>query len=180
MEELEQDSEKWVCYLKEHNFEIILPDIIIREIISLLTENEETEIWKNKEKHFLRLIKSGQKFEFKHIKAKHETEYYYRQAKMMIKKHYLNSIQKSKGLYQVISGREMYFLHMQDLAIFISLKELGGPYYFITHDTKLKEALKEKEIKDILISEGICFILLHETQRVKDRSITRVKVMPEY
>lgn len=180
VEELEQDSAKWVCYLKEHNFEVIMPDIVAGEILALLSRKEGTKIYQERKTHFLRLIKSGQNFEFKHIKTKHEEDYYYRKAEMLMKKHRLHELQKSNGLCQSIDGKEIYALHKQDLAIFISLKEIGKPYYFITHDNGLRDALEIAEIRKALVEEGICFILLHETQILKNRQIRRIKVMPEY
>lgn len=180
VEELEQDSLKWVCYLKEHNFEIIMPDIVAGEILVLLSRKEGAKIYRERKTHFLRLMASGQKFEFKHIKTKHEEDYYYKKAEILIKKHKLKELQKLCGLCHTIDGKDIYALHKQDLAIFISLKEMGKPYYFITHDNGLRDALEIAEIRNALVEEGICFILLHETQIPKNRQIRRIKVLPEY
>jgi len=180
VEELEQDSMKWVYYLKEHNFDVIMPDSVAGEILALLSRKDGAKIYQERKTHFLRLMKSGQNFEFKHIKTKHDEDYYYKKAEILIKKHKLHELQKLNGLCHAIGGKEIYALHKQDLAIFISLKEIGKPYYFVTHDNGLRDSLEIAEIRKMLVEEGICFILLHETQIPHKRQIRRIKVMPEY
>jgi len=182
VEEIEdkQNAEKWEKYIEENNFEVIVPDIVVKELLWVISIKDKAELCHENKTRLIRLMKAGQEFAFRHIKAKHEDEYYYRAAAMLIKKHNLNAIQKMHGLCHIIDGKEMYALHKEDVAIFISLKELGRLYYFITHDNGIKDALHINEIKDILISEGIRFILLHETTNLKNRGVTRIKIMPEY
>ncbi|MFH1065512.1 MAG: hypothetical protein V1734_03340 [Nanoarchaeota archaeon] len=182
VEEIEdkQNAEIWREYLDENNFEVIVPEMVLKEVLLLLTKKESTEVWEEKERHFFRLIESGKKFDFKHIKTRHDRDYYYTCAEIFIKKHKIKQILKEKGLCRIIGGKEHYALHKDDLAILISLKELGKIYYFITHDNGLRDALEIAEIRNALVEEGICFILLHETQIPKNRQIRRIKVLPGY
>lgn len=180
VEEIEdkQNAEKWKKYIEENNFEIIVPNIILGEILKVLTKKENVRM--SPERCLFCFMKSGQKFDFKHIKAQHEEEYYYRKAEMLIKKHKINTLLKAKGLCYCIGGAERYALHKQDLAIFIALKELKAPYYFITHDNGIRDSLMLAEIREIFIKEGLCFILIHETSNIKNRRAKRIKVMPVY
>lgn len=182
IEEIEsrQNAEKWQKYIEENNFEVIVPDIVVKELLWVISIKNKAELCQENKTSLIRLMKAGQEFAFRHIKSKHEDEYYYRAAAMLIKKHNINAILKAHGLYHIIDGREMYALHKDDVAIFISLKELGKIYYFVTHDNGIKNALNLPEIKGILINEGIRFILLHETPNLKNRVVTRIKIMSEY
>lgn len=181
VEEIEdkQNAEKWKKYIEENNFEIIVPDLVLKEIIGLLAHKEKTEIWAKSRKLFIRLMKSGRLFDFKDIEAKHELNYYYICADMLIKKYKIKAILKIAGLCKLKNGQEKYALHREDLAIFVSLKELGRPYYFLTHDEGIKAALRIECIRSALISEGLHFVLIHETQNPANRRFTRIKVMPE-
>ncbi|MBU2639009.1 MAG: hypothetical protein KJ955_08605 [Nanoarchaeota archaeon] len=182
VEEIESNkaAKQWTDYLEYHNFAVIIPDLVVKEVLWLLTDKKKTQIWKEREKRFVHLAMSGMHFDFKYVQAKHDWDYYYSLAEQMIKKHKIKQILRQHGLFTIVDGKELYALHKEDLAIFISLKELGKPYYFITHDTRLKRALEIKEVKNALISEGIYFILLHETPDPEKRIVTRIKVMPEF
>lgn len=182
VEEIEdkQNAEKWKQYLEENNFEVIVPDIILGEILKVLTKKEDTRTWPERKMCLFCFMKSGQKFDFKHIKGQHEEDYYYLKADMLIKKYHINGLLKAKGLYHCLDGVEKYALHKQDLAIFIVLKELKAPYYFVTHDNGIRDALMLAEIREIFIKEGLCFILIHETSNMRNRQVTRIKVIPDY
>lgn len=181
VEEIEdkQSAKKWREFIGENNLEIIVPDLVLKEIIGLLAHKEKTEIWANSRKLLIRLMKSGHLFDFKGIEAKHELNYYYICADVLIKKYNIKAILKMAGLYELKNGQEKYALHREDLAIFISLKELGKPYYFLTHDNGIKAALNLECIRSAFISEGLHFVLIHETQNPANRRFTRIKVMPE-
>ena len=156
VEELEQDSLKWVCYLKEHNFEVIMPDIVAGEILALLSRKEGTRIYPSAKRIFFALWHQGKSLNSSISKPS--------TMKIIIikggntpQKHKLYELQKLCGLCHTIDGKDIYALHKQDLAIFISLKELGKPYYFITHDNGLRDAFEIAEIRKVLMEEGICF-----------------------
>jgi len=176
--EIEKNARQWKRYIEENNFEIILPDIVLGEILMVLTKKEDARIWHERRIHLFRLMKSGQKFDFRRIATEHDEEYYYLKAELFIKKYKTNELLKARGLCKSRDGKELYALHKQDLAIFFSLKELNKAYYFITHDNGLKDALMLAEIRKTFIEEGLCFILIHETQAAKNRQVTRIKIMP--
>ena len=182
VEEVENpnNARKWKKYLEYHNFYVILPQLVLKEIVWTLTnKNYSSNIYLKKEYYILRLMKVGCVFYFRYVKSSKNFRYYLIEAEKIIKKDGLDKILESLGLYEIEDGIKKYYLHKHDLAILMSLKELGYSYYFLTHDDKLKKALQVKEIRDALVHEGICFILIYETQSAKNRKIIRIKVLPE-
>lgn len=161
----------WKQYLTEHTFEVVMPSLILKELVCNINVQENP-------KALLKFMKIGSTMNPELIETKHDAGYYLVMADQFIKKHKIKEILEAKGLCETDkTGRKWYALHREDLAILISLKELGGPYYFITKDGKLKKALSVKEIKDILLSEGIKFILLYEEE---NKPLIRIKILPEY
>ncbi|MDD4878574.1 MAG: hypothetical protein PHO02_06075 [Candidatus Nanoarchaeia archaeon] len=162
---------RWKAYLAEHKFEVIMPALILKELYCHITEKDDPLT-------FLKALKMGGTIGWTFIKPKYDAEYYKIKADQLIKNHKIKKILEEKGLCDTDdTGRKWYALHREDLAILISLKELGKEYYFITTDGKLKEALLVKEIRDILLSEGIEFVLLYEAP---NKPLTRVKILSEY
>lgn len=161
----------WKQYLTEHKFEVIMPALILKELYCAINAKDDPMA-------LLNALKIGGTMNLALIKTKHDSGYYYTLADQLIKKYKVKQILEEKGLCETDgTGRKWYALHREDLAILISLKELGEPYYFITRDGKLKDALLVKEIKDILLSEGINFILLYEEE---NKPLIRIKILPEY
>lgn len=161
----------WKEYLTEHNFEVVMPALILKELYCKINEKDNPRI-------FLNALKIGGKMDWAVLESKHDAGYYLVMADHFIRKHKIKEILEAKGLYETEeTGRKKHALHREDLAILLSLKELGKEYYFITTDGKLKDALLIKEIKDILLSEGIEFVLLYEAP---NKSLIRVKILPEY
>lgn len=182
VEEIENPStaRKWKEYLNDHNFKVILPQIVFKELVWILTNKDDlSNIYVKREYYILRLMKAGCVFDFHYVKNSKEFRHYLTEAGRLIKKYNLNEVLDSLGLFESENGIKKYYLHKNDLAILISLKELNSLYYFFTHDEKLKKALMIREVKNALIKEGIQFILIHETQNAKNRIISRVKILPE-
>lgn len=172
-------AKSWRDYLRENDFDVVFPSLVLKEIVRLLTRKDNKNlIWKNKEKVILNLMRSGKVFGFSYVNLVRSWKDYHSQAESIIKRYKIETILKRRGLYKNKKGKRFCALHTEDLGILLALKEFGKPYYFITHDNGLLEAVKLKEIRDILVKEGIKFILLHETQEAKNRKVTRIKVLP--
>ena len=160
----------WKEYLAEHKFEVIMPALILKELYCTITEKDDPLT-------FLKALKMGGTIGWTFIKTKYDAEYYKIKANQLIKKHNIKQILEAKGLCETDeTGRKWHAFHREDLAILISLKEMGKQYYFITTDGKLKDALSLKEIREIFLSEGIEFVLLYENKN----KLSRIKILPEF